>query len=283
MAAEVLSSSNSAALGTSFQATFNVKMAASAVGVAGLPAATEQQIEHAATTLNGLDVQGTLDFQSPTTFEISYSMPPLVSQQIHLLRVGGSSYISTNGTQWYALASAGGGAGSVPAPSKLSNLKSQLLKLGDAAKSATHVTNLGDTKLNGVTVDHLRATVTGAGLDAAVGKALAGAATSSAGGGASLAILDQMLRFGTTTADSWVAVASHLPQRVSASSSAKLDLGAFGSLLGGSSGSKVGGTISMSGSFTVDFGRYGANFSLAKPSQVLSGSPQLPTSLSQFA
>lgn len=282
MAAKLLSSSNSAAMGTSFQVAFDMKLTASAVGLSGLPAATEQQIQKAASSLNGVDVKGTLEFQSPTTFEMTYSMAPLAPQDIYLLRAGGSSYISTNGRQWYSLAAAGSGA-TVLTPSKLTNLKSQLLQIGKAAKAASHVTNLGDSKLNGVTVDHLRATVTGAGLDAVMGQALAGAATSSAGGGASLAVLDQMLRFGTTTADTWVAVASHLPQRVSATSSVKIDLGALGALLGGASGSKVSGTIAMGGTFTANFARYGANFGLAKPTSVLPGAPQLPSSLSQFA
>lgn len=283
VAAKLLSSSNSAAMGTSFQVVFDMKLSASAVGLSGLPAATEQQIQKAASSLNGVDVKGTLEFQSPTTFEMTYTMAPLAPQEIYLLRAGGGSYISTNGRQWYSLAAVAGSGAGVPAPSKLSNLKSQLLQIGKAAKAASHVTNLGDSKLNGVTVDHLRATVTGAGLDSVMGQALAGAATSSASGGASLAVLDQMLRFGTTTADSWVAVASHLPQRVSATSSVKLDLGALGALLGGASGTKVSGSISMGGTFTANFSRYGADFGLAKPTSVLPGAPQLPSSLSQLA
>ena len=137
-------------------------------------------------------------------------------------------------------------------------------------------------EVNGVPTEHLRAELPGSALAAAVAGALgslgqAGGATPGAG------ILSQLVTFGPTTVDGWVATTNHLPQRLTSSSSATLDLGGL-SMLAPSGAPAVTGSASMALKMAVGFSRFGADFGLSKPAVILPGLPQLPqSSLSQFA
>ncbi|MGC8473563.1 MAG: hypothetical protein ACP5PW_04040, partial [Candidatus Dormibacteria bacterium] len=226
VAANLLGSSGSAALGTSFEANYSATVSVSLQGVSGLPAATLQQLQQAASKLSGSTISGQILYQSSGTEELSYSLPALFPGTVHLLEVGGAGYISLNGTQWYALKS---GAGSTW-PGGVTGLQTQLRRLLSSLKSATKVTDLGSGgTVNGLPTEHIQAELPGSALAADLSGALGGlgqpgGATPGAG------ILAQLVTFGTTTVDGWVATTDHLPQRLTSSSSATLDLGALSML-----------------------------------------------------
>ncbi len=279
VAANLLGTSGNAALGTSFEADYSATVSISLQGVSGLPAAAEQQLQQQAAKLSGSILSGEVLYQSNGTEEVTYSLPSLLPGTVHLLEVAGAGYVSLNGTQWYALAS--GAASGLPGGA--TGLQSQLRQLLSTLKSATKVANLGSGgTLNGVPTEHLQGELPGSALAAAVEGAL-GSLGQSAGATPGAGILSQMVTFGTTTVDGWVATTNDLPQRLTSSSSATLDLGAL-SLLAPSGTPAVTGRASMALKMAVGFSRFGADFGLSKPAVILPGSPTLPqSSLSQFA
>ena len=279
VAANLLGASGTAALGTSFQAGYSATLSLSLHGVSGLPPATLQQLQQEAAKLSGSTVTGEVLYQSRGTEELTYSLPALFPGTVHLLEVGGAGYVSLNGTQWYALGSAGAAA----LPGGVAGLQTQLRQLLASLRSATKVTDLGSGgSVNGLPTERMRAEIPGS----ALASALAGATGSlgkSAGAAPGAAILPQLVNFGSTTVDGWVATTNHLPQRLTSSSSATLDLGAL-SMLAPSGTPPVTGSAAMALQMVVDFSHFGADFALSKPAVILPGSPQLPqSSLSQFA
>lgn len=281
VAANLLGASNTAALNTSFEASFSAGASVDISGLTGLPASTRQQLRKAVQTLNGASLKGTLQYQSSGTFELSYSLPPVLTQKVTLLEVGGAAYVSLNGNQWYSAAAAAPGSLGGSLPGKLGNLRSELRNLGKQLKSATRVTDLGSGgTVNGVATDHLRATVAGSALNGVLANAIT---QFGSGRGSGLGALTSLITFGSTTVNSWVATGNHRPQRVTANSSMTLNLGAL-SLLAPGSAPTVGGSASVAVHFAVNFSRYGASFGLQKPASVLPGAPALPSGpLSQFA
>ena len=279
VAANLLGSSGTAALGTSFEANYTATVSISLQGVSGLPAATLQQLQQAAAKLSGSTISGQILYQSSGTEELSYNVPALFSGTVHLLEVGGAGYVSLNGAQWYAIQSPGASSW----PGGAAGLQTQLRQLLSSLKSATKVTDLGSGgTVNGVPTEHIQAELPGSALAAALSGAL-GSLGQSTGATPGAGILSQLVNFGTTTVDGWVATTDHLPQRLTSSSSATLDLGAL-SMLAPSGSPSVTGSASMGLQTGVDFSRFGADFGLSKPAVILPGSPQLPqSSLSQFA
>jgi hypothetical protein len=279
VAANLLGTSGTAALGTSFEAQYSATLSISLQGVSGLPAATLQQLQQEAARLSGSTVTGEVLYQSSGTAELTYSLPGLLPGTVHLLEVGGAGYVSLNGTQWYALpAPASGGLPGGPGA-----LQTQLRQLLASLASATKVTDLGSGgTVNGVPTEHMRAELPGSALAAALTGAL-GSLGQSPGATPGAGILSQLVNFGPATVDGWVATTNHLPQRLTSSSSATLDLGAI-SMLAPSGTPSVTGSAAMSLQMVVDFSHFGADFGLSKPAVILPGSPQLPqSSLSQFA
>jgi hypothetical protein len=277
--ANLLGASGTAALGTSFEANYSATLSISLQGVSGLPAATLRQLQQEAARLSGSTVTGEVLYQSSGTEELTYSLPALLPGTVHVLEVGGAGYLSLNGTQWYALpATATGGL-----PGGAAALQTQLRQLLASLRSATKVTDLGSGgTLNGVPTEHMRAELPGSALAAALTGVLGGLGRST-GGTSGAGILPQLVNFGSTTVDGWVATTNHLPQRLTSSSSATLDLGAL-SVLAPSGTPSVTGSAAMAVRTVVDFSHFGADFGLSKPAAILPGSPQLPqSSLSQFA
>jgi hypothetical protein len=274
--ANLLGASGTAALGSSFEANYSATLSISLQGVSGLPAATLRQLQQEAARLSGSTVTGEVLYQSGGTEELTYSLPALLPGTVHLLEVGGAGYLSLNGTQWYALPSSAAGG----LPGGAAALQTQLRQLLASLRSATKVTDLGSGgTLNGVPTEHMRAELPGSALAAA----LTGVLGRSTGGTPGAGILPQLVNFGSTTVDGWVATTNHLPQRLTSSSSATLDLGAL-SMLAPSGTPSVTGSAAMAVRTVVDFSHFGADFGLSKPAAILPGSPQLPqSSLSQFA
>ncbi len=284
VSANLLGASNTAALGTSFSASFTGGVSVNLAGVKGLPSTMQQQLTKAASLLNGATLKGTLEFQSSGSAELTYTMPPLLSETVTVLEVGGAGYYSLNGTQWYSGAPAGG-TGSGQLPTGLSKLRSQLQQLSSELSSAAKVTDLGSGgQINGVETEHLEAVISGSGLDGILSNAISQLGSGGGSpGAAGLGGLGALTTFGQTRIDSWVATTSHLPQKMTASSSLTVDLGAL-SLLAPGSAPTVSGSAAFGLSFSAEFGRYGANFGLSKPAQVLPGAPTMPASpLSLFA
>jgi len=281
VAAQLLSTANTSAFATSFEATFKGGLNMSLAGVTGLSAATQQQLTKLQAELNSGAIQGTIDFQSPTEFRITYTAPGLLPGPLQLVEVGGSGYASWNGTQWYR-------AGSVPAgaspilPSSLSNLPAELKSLGTLAKGQVTVTNSGPSSRDGVEVDHLHAVVSGSGLDKIFGAALgAFGSGSTPPAGASITGLAQLLQFSPASGDVYIATQTNLPQEESFSGGVALNLGVLG-LLSSSPTPAPHGDLGLTASFAVSYSRYGASFAISKPTAVLPGQLPLPSSVSQL-
>ena len=279
VAANLLGASGTAALGTSFEANYSATVRVSLRGVSGLPSATLQQLQQQVAKLTGSTVSGEVLYQSSGTEELTYSLPALLPGTVHLLEVGGAGYVSLNGTQWYAL----GSRAASTLPGAGAGLQTQLRQLLASLRSASKVTDLGSGgTVDGVPTEHLRAELPGPALAAALTGVL-GSLGRSPGASPGAGIVAQLVDFGATTVDGWVATTNHLPQRLTSSSSATLDLGAL-SMLAPSGTPPVTGSAAMALQMAVDFSHFGADFGLSKPAVILPGSPQLPQSfLSQFA
>lgn len=279
VAARLLGASSRAALGTSFEADYTATVTISLRGVSGLPEATLQQLQQVAAKLSGATLSGQILYQSSGTEELTYSLPALLPGTVRLLEVGGAGYLSLNGTQWYALPPGAAAAGSEGA----ARLQPPLRQLLSSLRSATKVTDLGSGgAVNGVPTEHIRAELPGSALASALASAL-GSVAHSAGASPGTGVLSQLVNFGPTTVDEWVATTDHLPQRLTSSSSATVDLGAL-SMLGPSGTPQVTGSASLALQTAVDFSHFGADFGLSKPKVILPGLPPLPQSpLSQFA
>jgi hypothetical protein len=281
-AAALLSSANNTALSTSFRAQFQGTAKVSMSGVSGLPAATMQQLQKAEGQLNSATLSGTLEFENSTNFEVTYSFPPFLTSQLAVLEVNGVGYASLNGTSWYALTSSTTTSAGLSA--QMANLPSQLKALGTEAKGGATVSTLPDTTVDGVAVTHVRAVISGSGLDKIFTGALEQFAKtgsgSSAGGVA--AALTQLVNFDPARADSYISQSSKLPVRETASGSMSFNLAAL-SLLGSGQIPQVQGVLSLSFATTINFGDYGHHFTISKPSDVVPGSLPQPSSPSSVS
>jgi hypothetical protein len=154
-----------------------------------------------------------------------------------------------------------------------------VLGLGTLAKQETKVTDLGKTTLDGSSVDHLRAVVSGAGLEKIFQAVLADLPSSkvSSTGASALAGL---IQFGQAEADSYLLTSSGLPKQESASAQLSFNLAALSLLDPGQAA--VTGTVTLSLSGKVDFSRYGSSFGITAPAKVAAGPAKLPSGLSQL-
>lgn len=277
LAAELLSSANNTALSTSFKAQFQGTAKLTMSGLSGLPATTMQQLQTAQGQLNSSTLTGTLDFENPTNFEVSYSFPPFLTSQLDVLEVNGVGYASLNGTTWYQLAASTAPSGGLSA--QAANLPNELKALGTEAKGAATVSSLPNTTVNGVAVTHVRATISGSGLDKIFTGALdqfAKTGSGSSAGGA-MAALAQLVNFNPAQADSYISVGTKLPVRESASGSMSFNLAAL-SLLGAGQLPKVQGVLSLSFTSTINFSDYGHHFAISKPADIAPGALPQPSS-----
>lgn len=274
VAAKLLSNANTTALATSFKAQFQGTLHLTTTGVTGLPTASAAQLQQVQSELNSATVRGTIEYQGPKTFEVTYSFPPVLSQPLEVIDVAGAEYASIDGTHWHAVSTSSVGGGQLP--SQFANLPSQLKTLGLNAKGATTITNLGSTTLNGVAVDHVRAVVSATGLDRIFSGALStlGSGSGSSSLGAEATILAQLIHFDSAQADTYISTSTNLPEQESASGGMSFNLAAL-SLLSGGQDAHIAGTVAFGFGFTVSYGDYGAHFSIAKPGDVVAG--PLPT------
>ncbi|MHB8323825.1 MAG: hypothetical protein ACYDEA_02980 [Candidatus Dormibacteria bacterium] len=281
MAAKLVSAANTSAFGTSFQATFKAGVNVTISGVNGLPAPSLQHLTRVQQQLNAYPLGGTVDFQSPTEFRITWSLPGFLPAPLQVIEVGGSAYASLDGSHWYLMGAPPPGSGpGWQLPFHAANLPSELKSLGTPARGVT-VRNMGTESRDGIQVDQFRVVVSGAGL-AQILSGAAGALDSGASPatGAEIAGLSQILQFDQATGEIYIATKTHLPQQESLSGSTSINLGALGLLVPGQTPAPQG-TIGVSLNLAVDYGRYGASFSIQKPTDILPGPLPLPSSLSQ--
>ncbi len=283
VAAKLLGSANSSAFATSFQVTFKGGLNMTLTGVSGMAASSQQQLAKLQTELNSGPVSGTIDFQSPTEFRITYDAPAFLATPLQLVEVGGNSYASLNGQQWYREDAVPTGAGGVaPLPSSLTNLPAELKSLGTLAQGGATVTSSGPLSRDGVEVDHIHAVVTSAGLENIFSSAL-GAASSGAtpSAGIPLVGLAQLLQFGPASGDVYIATKTHLPQEEAFNGGVSVNLGAL-ALLAPSQTPAPRGSLGLTANFSANFGQYGASFGIQTPTNIVPGQLPLPSSLNQL-
>ena len=283
VAAKLLGAANSGAFGTSFRVTFKGGLNMTLAGVSGLPAASQQQLAKLQTELNSGPVSGTIDYQSPTEFRVTYDVPAFLPTPLQLVQVGGKAYASLNGKQWYqADAVPTGSSQGAALPSSLTNLPAALKRLGTLAQGGATVTSSGPQSRHGVEVDRLHAVITSAGLEkifsSALG-ALSSGATSSAG--TPLAGLSQVLQFGPATGDVYIATKTHLPQEEAFNGGVAMNLGVL-ALLDPSPTPAPRGSVGLTANFAANFGEYGATFTIQKPAGIVPGPLPLPGYLTQL-
>ncbi len=282
VAAKLLGSANSSAFATSFQVTFKGGLNMTLTGVSGLAASSQQQLAKLQTELNSGPVSGTIDFQSPTEFRITYDAPAFLATPLQLVEVGGNSYASLNGQQWYREDAVPTGAGGVaPLPSSLTNLPAELKSLGTLAQGGATVTSSGPLSRDGVEVDHIHAVVTSAGLEKIFSSALSTASSSATPSAIPLAGLAQLLQFGPSTGDVYIATKTHLPQEEAFNGGVSVNLGAL-ALLAPSQTRAPRGSLGLTANFSANFGQYRATFKIQTPTDIVPGQLPLPSSLNQL-
>ncbi len=275
VAARVLSTANRTALSTSFTARMKGTVRLTLSGVAGLPSQTLQRLQQLQQQLNSTSISGSIRFQSPTEFEVTYSFPPFLSSPLEVIYAGGAKYASLNGTQWHRLGPSGGAASLGNMPFEVGSLPGELRALGTAARGATTITTLPAATIDGVAVDHVRAVVSGGGLDRILTGGL-GAGSSTAGSGSAVPALAALINFQPATVDTYIGRRTKLPLRESASGGASLNLAAL-SLLGSTAAAQAKGTVALGLDFTVNFSGYGSHVSIAAPKNVVAGPLALPS------
>jgi hypothetical protein len=269
VASRALDAATRSALATSFRANLTGSVRLSLTGVSGLPSSSLKQLTQLQQQLNSSTVAGSVEFQSPTAFATTYRFSPLLPAVVDVIEVGGVEYASDNGTSWHLVPA----ASSAKKPASLSgSLPQPLRSLAQLAGGATAVSHLPATVVDGVSVDHLQARISGAGLDQILTKGLgAGPAGRS---GAELQALAPLLNFGPATIDSYISKATKRPVQESVRGAMSFNLAALG-LLGSAAIPSAKGSLALRFDLTVTFSGYGSQFAITKPSDVVPG--PLPT------
>jgi hypothetical protein len=277
VAAKLLSSANSSAAHTSFAASFEGQAKLALTGVTGLPSSELQQLQKLQTELNSANLSGTVEYQDSSHLEGNLTLSPLLSQPVSFIDVSGVEYADYDNGGWQQVDPVRGTSIALsPSPAAV---PAWVLGLGTLAKQETKVTDLGKTTLDGSSVDHLRAVVSGAGLEKIFQAVLADLPSSkvSSTGASALAGL---IQFGQAVADSYLLTSSGLPKQESASAQLSFNLAALSLLDPGQAA--VTGTVTLSLSGKVDFSRYGSSFGITAPAKVAAGPAKLPSGLSQL-
>lgn len=272
VASRALDAATSSALSSSFKANVSGWVRLGLEKVSGLPSTTQEQLTRLQQQLNSSTLVGSLEFQSPADFEGSYSFAPALPAPVDVIEVGGVRYVSVNGAGWHEVPATppGGKAarwsgGMAPALGSLAGL----------VRSASAVSTLPPTSLDGQVVDHLQARIPGAALARILTRALSSGAVR--GGGADIQALVSLLNFQPATLDSFIAKSTGLPVRESARGGFSFNLAALG-LLGSAGVPQARGTVALTFEFTVTFSGYGSHFAITKPSQLVPGPPPAPGS-----
>ncbi|MFZ0169558.1 MAG: hypothetical protein WAL64_09095 [Candidatus Dormiibacterota bacterium] len=280
----ILDAANQRALGTSFELSFSSKVQVDLTGVSGLSGVTPGELGLIQAKINSAQLQGVVDFQSQKLFELSFSVSPLLDQTWHLIDLNGTRYISENGTQWHTVtgnSGLAGGVGSV-ASGGLSNLKAELQTWGQELHSSATVTNLGNSQLNGAEVDHVQTSVSGPALNHALAQVLSGLATQLGTAEPSLSgevpAIEKLLQFNSAKVDSYVGTPSGQLARTEISVGMTLDLGSLSALAPGQS-DLPSGSMSMTIDATGNLSKYGKNFGIQKPSDIVAGPLPAPSGL----
>jgi hypothetical protein len=277
VAAKLLSSANSSAAHTSFAASFELQAKLGLTGVSGLPSSELEQLQKLQTKLNSADLSGAVEYQDSSQLEGKLSLNPLLSQPVSFIYVSGVEYVDYDSGGWQQVEPVRGASIAIaPSPAAV---PSWALGLGTLAKQETKVTDLGQTTIEGSSVDHLRAVVSGAGL-AKIFQATLTDLPSSKVSSAEASELAGLIQFGQAEADSYLLTSSGLPMQESASGQLSLNLAALSLLDPGQPA--VTGTVTLSFTGKVDFSRYGASFGITAPANVASGPAKLPSGLSQL-
>jgi hypothetical protein len=275
VAAKLLSSANSSAAHTSFAATIEAQAKLGLIGVSGLPSSELQQLQKLQTELNSADLSGTVEYQDSSLLEGNLAVAPLLSQPVSFIDVSGVEYVEYGSGVWQQVEPVHGASISLaPSPAAI---PSWALGLGALAKQETKVTNLGNSTIDGSSVDHLRAVVSGVGLEKIFQATLADLSSSNVSS-TEAAALAGLIQFGQAEADTYLLTSSGLPKQESASAQLSLNLAALSLLNPGQPA--VTGTVTLSLSGKVEFSRYGASFGITAPAKVAAGPAKLPSGLS---
>jgi hypothetical protein len=281
----MLQAANQQALNSSFQVDFSSQLHVDLSGVTGLTGVSSRELSLVQAEINSAGLTGTAQVQSQTQAEVTLSLPPLLSQPLHVIELNGAEYVSEDGTQWHVVGAGqsglAGGLGSA-AGGSLTNLRSELRSWGQDLRNSATVTNLGNTEINGSQVDHLRTNLSGAAMSQVLSQVLSSVAsqlTSSAPALSSeLPLIEQLLQFTEVKADSYVLTSSGKLDRASLAVGLKLDLSTLSTLAPAGAG-LPGGTASLTYAGAANFSAYGQNFNIQKPSQIVAGPLPTPSGL----
>lgn len=280
----ILDAANQQALGTSFEMNFTTQLHVGLSGVTGLSGTIGHELSVAQAEINSAELQGVVEFQTKTQFELTFTLSPLLDQPWHLIDLDGTEYLSNNGTEWHTVSGGSGVAGDVggAASGGLGNLKAELQTWGQELRGSATVSNLGDSELDGAKVDHVETTVSGAALDKALAQALAGVATKLGSAAPSLSgdvpALEQLLQFNSIKVDSYVLTSSGKLARTDVAVGLTLDLSAL-STLAPDKADLPGGSVAITFNAGADFSDFGKDFGIAKPSDIVAGPLPTPSGL----
>ncbi|MGC1184459.1 MAG: hypothetical protein WBA31_04805 [Candidatus Dormiibacterota bacterium] len=279
-AGAVLQAANQRALDGSFQVNFSGHLQVDLSAVTPPAGVTAGEMGLIQAAINSAELTGVALVQSPKDVSLTFNLSPLISQSWHVLDLNGSEYISENGSQWHRVTAPSGSSKTNSGdPGQLkADFKSWGLEL---QKDAT-VIKLANTSIAGQPVEHLQTTLSGSDLNQGIRGILGQAVGSLGSEGASvqseLPAIEGLLQFSQVKADSYVLTSNGDLDRTVVTSGLTLNLSQLSTLDPGQSG-LPSGTAPMTTSMTADFGNYGKNFDLRKPSDIVAGPLPTPTGL----
>jgi len=278
-AGAILQAANQQALGSSFQMTFTSQLQVHLHGVTATGVASGE-LSLVQAEIDSARLRGVIQLQSPTQFEMSFTLTPLLTQTWHVLDLSGKEYISENGTQWHTVSNLKSSAAS--SSGGLSNLKAEVKSWGQALRSEATVTNLGKTTISSNQVEHLQTTLTGSDLNHSLAGILGQVAGQLGTAGSSLSAdlpaVEKLLQFTSVKEDSYVRTSTGQLARVHLTVGLSLDLSELSSLAPGQLGLPAG-SASMTFTSTGNFSDYSKDFGLQKPSNIVPGPLPTPNGL----
>ncbi|HUY55530.1 MAG TPA: hypothetical protein VMV23_10265 [Candidatus Nanopelagicaceae bacterium] len=277
-AGTILQAANTQALSSSFQVAFTGQLQVDLSRVTPPKGVTAGELTLIQDEVDSARLSAVMQVQSPTEFEMSFTLAPLLTQTWRVLDLNGSEYISENGTQWHSVSSTGAGA----VAGGLSNLKTEVKSWGKELSSSATVTKLGTTTIGGNQVEHLQTTIAGSSLNSSMASILGDVVGALGSEGASLnselPAIEGLLQFTQVKTDSYVLTSSGQLARTDITVGLNLNLAELATLAPAQTGLPAG-TASMKLTFSGNFSDYGKAFGLQKPSDIVAGPLPTPSGL----
>lgn len=280
-AGTILQAANTQALSSSFQVAFTGQLQLDLSHVTPPTGVSAGELALVQAEVDSARLSAVMEVQSPTEFEMSFTLTPLLTQTWRVLDLNGSEYITENGTQWHSVVTPQATKAGVSAGS-LGNLKTEVKSWGKELRNSATVTKLGTTTIAGNQVEHIQTSIAGSSLNSSMagilGDAVGALGSEGAALNSALPAIEGLLQFTQVTTDSYVLTSTGQLDRTDITVGLNLNLAELATLAPGETGLPTG-TASMTLSFSGNFSDYGKSFGLQKPSDIVAGPLPTPSGL----